>query len=378
MNTIPLLVPELPRAEALLPYLVRIDANRQYTNFGPLNQDFEDRIRSALSKPDLPVKVLTVANCTLGLELALQALGVGTGDRVLIPALTFVATATAVIRAGATPVFADVDPRSWSLTPDIARRAATEYSLKAVIPVSTYGCPLDSKEWDDFVAETGIPVVVDAAGAWGNQAVGHAFDVVYSFHATKSFGIGEGGAIASTNEGRLARIKQLSNFGIDTGRSVLTQIGTNAKLSEYHCAVGLAMFDRWDSLRKERIAHMTGYLMQLEARCPGLLFQDKPRDGIYPLLTVRLPDGVSAAGLQRRLSKEGIECRRWYCPPLYQHDALTGFPRMQSTATTEALGDSLLGVPYFLSMSRSQIERVADSLHRAISETMDSSGASSP
>lgn len=378
MNTIPLLVPELPRAEALLPYLVRIDANRQYTNFGPLNQDFEGRIRSALSKPDLPVKVLTVANCTLGLELALQALGVGAGDQVLIPALTFVATATAVIRVGATPVFADVDPGSWSLTSDIARRAAKEYSLKAVIPVSTYGCPLDAKEWDDFVADTEIPVVVDAAGAWGNQAVGRAFDVVYSFHATKSFGIGEGGAIASMNEGRLARIKQLSNFGIDTSRSVLTEIGTNAKLSEYHCAVGLAMFDRWEVMREARIAHMTGYLAQLKAGCPGLMFQDKPDDGVYPLLTVRLPMDVSASDVQRRLSSKGIECRRWYCPPLYQHDALAGFPRMHDMSTTEVLGDSLLGLPYFLSMSQSQIERVAESLHRAISEAMDSSGASNP
>jgi len=373
MTMIPLLVPDLPRAEELLPYLLRIDANKKYTNFGPLNRDFEERIGAILSKPGLPVNVLTVANCTLGLELALQALGVGRGDRVLVPALTFVATATAVIRIGATPVFADVDPDTWSLTPSIARRAAKEYGLKAAIPVSTYGCALDTDDWDDFVADTGISVVVDAAGAFGNQQVGRTFDVVYSFHATKSFGIGEGGAIASMDEKRLARIKQLSNFGIDTSRSVVTEIGTNAKLSEYHCAVGLAMFDRWDAMTSERIAHMSGYLSLLRVRCPWLVFQDKIREGIYPLLTVRLPDGVSASEVLLRLANEGIDCRRWYCPPLHRHDALVEFPHMREIPTVEALGDSLLGLPYFLSMSRTQMERVAESLSRVVANLTASS-----
>ncbi|MEO5559120.1 MAG: aminotransferase class I/II-fold pyridoxal phosphate-dependent enzyme [Dokdonella sp.] len=376
MNSIPLLIPELPRAEEVLPYLVRIDANRQYTNFGPLNREFEGRLSDALSRADQSVSVLTVANCTLGLELALQAMGVERGDRVLVPALTFVATATAVIRAGGIPVFADVDIDCWSLTPDIARRAAKEHSLKAVIPVSTYGCPLDTDGWDEFVEETGISVVVDAAGAWGNQLVGRSFDVVYSFHATKSFGIGEGGAVASTNKTRLDRIKRLCNFGIDTSLGTVTEIGTNAKLSEYHCAVGLAALDRWETTRKERVMHMSDYLARLQMLCPGLIYQDKPRDGVYPLLTIGLQAGNCASEILRILSSEGIECRRWYCPPLYQHDALAGFPRMHDTSIADALGNRLLGLPYFISMSGAQIDRVAVTLNEIILKDNRSSAIS--
>src|SRR4051812_30768581 len=121
MSAIPLLLPDLPDASAILPFLKQIDAARWYTNFGPLSRQLEASLASTFG--DEPPYVASVSNCTLGLELALSSLGLTPGGRVLVPALTFVASATAILRAGFQPILADVDPTNWMLTPDIARNS---------------------------------------------------------------------------------------------------------------------------------------------------------------------------------------------------------------------------------------------------------------
>ncbi|MEG0786980.1 MAG: DegT/DnrJ/EryC1/StrS family aminotransferase, partial [Comamonas sp.] len=118
---IPLLVPDMPSPQELLPWLERMHKARQYSNFGPLVQELEAEFSMRLDVEK--EQLVTVANATLGLELVLQALDLPTDSRVLLPAFTFVATATAVIRAGHQPVLADVDASTWMLTPEIARAA---------------------------------------------------------------------------------------------------------------------------------------------------------------------------------------------------------------------------------------------------------------
>ena len=137
MKKIPLLIPAMPTADAVLPYLHEVDRNLWYTNFGPLNRRFEAKILGDIAPGLGQENITTVSNCTVGLELALQSCGVGAGGRVLVPSLTFVATATAIVRAGMTPVFADIDAGSWCLTPEIAARVVS--SVDAVMPVSTFG-----------------------------------------------------------------------------------------------------------------------------------------------------------------------------------------------------------------------------------------------
>ena len=123
---IPLLVPDMPLAAEIAPYLARIDAARWYTNFGPLVRELEAalaaRMQAQAAAPG-PLHLVSVANCTVGLELGLQALGLPAGALVLLPSFTFVATATAVLRAGMLPAAADVDGASWLLTPALAREA---------------------------------------------------------------------------------------------------------------------------------------------------------------------------------------------------------------------------------------------------------------
>ena len=366
MDRIPLLQPSMPSTEALIPYLRRIEAARLYTNFGPLCREFERRLEDLLEPTRGPCRATTVANATLGLELSLMASGLRSGARVLIPAITFVATATAIQRSGMVPVIADVDPETWCLTPAIARQACASGRIDAVVPVATFGCALDPSEWDDHARAYDCRVIIDAAGAFGNQVPGTRSDVVYSFHATKAFGAGEGGAVVSSSEEHIARVRHLSNFGIDTRCGELIDIGTNGKMSEYHCAVALASFDRWKITCNERRALFSRYCAKLRRHCPTISWQRKDETGIYPLMPVLLPSSVQANQIADRLDNLGISTRRWYCPPLHLHPALRALPRAGSLAVSEQLGRRILGLPFFLGISDEQIDRVVDALSNAI------------
>lgn len=367
MKQIPLLVPRMPQAHKLTSYLQLIDQNQWYTNFGPLNSEFERRIIQDTATAFTADNVTTICNCTIGLELALQTLGLKPGAKVLIPSITFVATATAVVRCGFVPMFADVDPLTWVLTPEIARSALVDASLGAVMPVSTFGYAHDTRGWDEFLEETGVPVIIDAAGAYGNQLPGETTDVVYSFHATKSFGAAEGGVIISRNTRRIRKIRQLANFGIDTSTGLLADFGTNGKMSEYHCAVGLASFDEWEETKRARRKLYKSYLGHLAHHLKEATLQNKDPDGVYPLMPVALPRGINVEKTRLRLLDAGIETRRWYAPSLHTHPALNHFPTMSLPHALD-LGQRILGLPFFIGLSDEQIIYICVHLAEIIDE----------
>lgn len=368
MKRIPLLVPRMPKTDRLIAYLEQIDQNQWYTNFGPLSRELERKVIEDGSQ-DLGLEnITTVSNCTVGLELALQAFNLQPGARVLIPAITFVATATAVLRVGMVPVLSDIDPQTWVLTPEIAEEATRQGHIDAVMPVSTFGYAHDASAWDRFSEKTGIPVVIDAAGAYGNQGVGQLTDVVFSFHATKSFGAAEGGAVLSSSASRIKAIRRLANFGIDTANGQLCDVGTNAKMSEYHCAIGLASFDEWEETKRVRRGLFQRYQSLLHKACPELCHQAKDPNGIYPLMSVALPKGINAEQVQNELAKRAIETRRWYSPSLHVHPALESAPRANSLAVATDLGTRIIGLPFFMELSDAQMAYVCDSLKQVLAE----------
>lgn len=362
MTSIKLLVPELPKVEQILPYWQKIDENRWYTNFGPLVTDLENRLSQSFTAEPAQVHVVSMANGTCALQIALEALKLRKGGKVLVPALTFVATATAIIRAGHTPLISDVDKDNWLLTPKIARAMLAVSPFDAVMPVSTYGCPQNVMEWDLFTAETGIPVVVDAAGAWGNQSVGLTTKVAFSLHATKALGGGEGGFVASRHHSYAESVRSLSNFGIDARSGGLVfEAGENGKMSEYHAAVALAAMDNWPDVAKKRSELHQAYVAKLTAQIPSLVLQSKAVTGVYSLLVVLLPKGVSGQEVRTRLLAKDIETRRWYCPPLHGHPAFAAYAA-GALPLVDDLVERLLGLPFHLSLTAEDVDAVVDAL----------------
>ncbi|TYK71911.1 DegT/DnrJ/EryC1/StrS aminotransferase [Comamonas sp. Z3] len=367
----PLLVPDMPSPQELLPWLERMHAARHYSNFGPLVQELESALaqRFVLGSEQLT----TVANATQGLELVLQALDLQPGSRILLPAFTFVATATAVVRIGHQPVLADVNAQTWMLTPDIARSVCEHMRIDAVIPVATFGMPHDMRAWQQFERDTGLPVVIDAAAAYGSQWLqGVEGTLIFSLHTTKSLPAGEGGLVVSTRPGLAAKVRQLSNFGInldpdaDAPVGTLAGLGSNAKMSEYHAAIGLASLQKWEHhahKRKALQADLIHEIDQASGHCMTWQTQGAGGPLMAPtVLCARLPNALARAAVEQACQQARIMTRRWYQPLLQHIDVLQQRCVSLDTPNAEALAQTLLGLPFFLSITAEQRQRVCSAV----------------
>lgn len=355
-----LLVPDLPSADKLLPWLEQIDASRWYANFGPLSQLFEARVREDLIANHgggEGLRVVSTSTGTSALELSLEAYQLPRGSRVIVPALTFPATALAVLNCGHEPIIADVDSTSYALSIENVARLVDKYNAKAVIPVSVFGSSLDVKQWSDFATASGCKVLFDSAGAFGEQDVSDGIDVVYSFHATKALGIGEGGAVATFDSDFAERIYRLSNFGFKDGEIIL-QGGRNAKLSEYHAAVGMAQFERWPEKKKSRARLRGCYLDEFQGSEQILKAAPNETIAAPTLMVVELLD-MEAKVVSKALAAVGVESRQWYCPPLYRHPAFRSYSlKNEAYPNTERLCGRLLGLPFHTFMDSVDVAKV--------------------
>jgi dTDP-4-amino-4,6-dideoxygalactose transaminase len=370
--SVPLLIPDMPSAEEVLPWLREIDGARWYTNGGPLAREFEARLLDVMlrkfpSSAEGGLHAAVVSSGTTALELALSAMGIGKGQRVLLPALTFPATATAVRRSGATPVLVDVDPESWSLTPEVALAALESTQADLVLPVAAFGCPQPVEAWDSFVQSTGIRVLIDAAAAFGDQAVGRHTVVTFSLHATKPLGVGEGGLVVASAPGLVDRVRHLANFGFHHGTVEVS--GMNGKLSEYHAAVGLAQLARYGEVRSRRRRVWEYYRKELVGEPERVALQQVPWATLRSVMPVKVLSPGGAHPVARRLKEEGIETRRWYCPPLYAHPGFLGMERLgpggdTRLPVTEVLAESILGLPFHSFLSEDDVVHVCRALRR--------------
>lgn len=360
----------MPEPAAITPWLEEMHANRWYTNFGPLNRRFEKAMQAFFAEQGTPgLHVGTFSSATTGLELVLRAMQVPEGGKVLVPSLTFPATALAVKHAGLVPVLADVDPDSWELTPDIARRALAEQPFEAIMPVAAFGKPVPAEEWRDFQQETGVPVILDAAAVLGQQPVPEGVTAVFSLHATKPFGVGEGGLVVTSDEELLTRARSLSNFGFLGTAGVVQQAGTNAKFGEYYAAVGLAQLKRWSDVleRRKNVADM------YRARLAGLNNRIRMQAGAEKFVPAVLPIYIEGKGqeVHQAMANAAIQTRRWYLPLLHLHPALTdveiaGQREAEGLIAANRLAEGLVGLPFHAFLSENDIDKICKVLAETV------------
>jgi dTDP-4-amino-4,6-dideoxygalactose transaminase len=342
----------------LAPYLRRIDEARWYSNFGPLVREFE---ASLAARFEAKTHIVTVTNATLGLAMALRVRAPEPG-LCLIPAWTFVATAHAVKLAGHTPFLADVDAQSGALTPEIARAALKDGPLRAVIPVAPHGQPLDVRAWAAFEAETGVPVILDAAAGF-DSATDASAPLVVSLHATKALGVGEGGFFATQDAALAEAVRAQSVFGFSGSRDSAVA-AMNAKMSEYAAAVGLAALDHWPQTRSryQRAARMMRTTFTRDA---PLSFQAGwGAEWISAACAVQFR-GADADRVARALANEGIETRRWWERGVHRQPAFRATPKAGALNVTDQLAASTLGLPFSVDLNAEDIARIADAVKRA-------------
>ncbi|WP_426955161.1 DegT/DnrJ/EryC1/StrS family aminotransferase [Muricoccus radiodurans] len=360
---IPVARPLLPRAEALLPYLQEMDAARCYSNFGPLSRRLERRLAEQYGIA--AGSVVTVANATLGLTLALQAQRPRPGSLCLMPAWTFAASAHAAVLVGLRPHFLDVG-EDGALTPGAVERALASLPpgrVGAVMAVAPFGRPLEAAAWDALAARTGLPMVLDAAAGFDGLVPGRVPAVV-SLHATKILGAGEGGFVVSSDPAVLREVERRSNFGFAGGRNARVT-AMNAKMSEYAAAVALAGLDAWPDTRARLAGAAAAYRRALRG-VPGAALQEGfGTRWLSATAVVSLRGAPPLDALEEALAAEGIATRRWWPRGLHEEEAFSGFGH-EALPVTARLSATTLGLPFFTDMNLAEVERVGTALRRAL------------
>jgi dTDP-4-amino-4,6-dideoxygalactose transaminase len=356
---IPVLVPRLPSVEDLLPFLRRIDNTHIYSNYGPLWREFKSGLTAYLGSKtgQNNVGVTLTSSGTAALELALRYRAVSEARYCLLPAYTFIATAHAVVNAHFEPFFTDVDGHSLALTPQIAIEALRQMPERpgAVVVVSPFGGPPDVEGWESFELEHKIPVVFDAAAALtGITRVGRQ-PLCCSLHATKVFGIGEGGAILTTDQALTDQAMAMTGFGF-FGSARLSEVrGGNYRISEYTAAMGLAMLSAIDR-RVEKLRCVSKAYLDRFAELDLLTQEGCGTDWVTMTFNIILPERRLEQTLAQ-FDREQIQWRRWWGLGCHKHPAFASCSRTALPVTAN-LAPRVVGIPFFDDITLNQIDSV--------------------
>jgi dTDP-4-amino-4,6-dideoxygalactose transaminase len=321
---------------------------------GPNVRAFEEEAAAYLGVP----QTIGVANGTDALVLALDAMEIGPGDEVICPSFTFYATAEAIVRRGATPVFADIDPVTLNVdAEDVAARMTDR--TKAIMPVHLFGRPAPLGE----LAELGVPVVEDAAQAFGAAGVAQTgVASTFSFFPTKNlFCLGDGGLIA-VNDDELAERIRLLRFHGSKAKKDFHYVGYNSRLDELQAAVlrlFLEQLDAWNEARREAASRYADLGLGDVCELPA----DEPAH-VYHMFVVRSPerDRIAAA-----LMDAEIACASYYVTPMHLQPALRflGYREGDLPATEQASRENL-ALPLWAGIGADVQERVVTTVREAV------------
>lgn len=346
----------------LVPYLRDVDQSRWYSNFGRASQRLEALLAERYGLPSGGACV--TCNGTAALMGALMALDVARDTLCLTPSFTFAATPAAPAALGLIPHFLDVDEATWALDPDHVREviARSPTPVGVVIPVSPLGSPVDPEPWSRLQRDTGVPVLIDAAWAFDGTEISDVPTMI-SFHATKVFGVGEGGVVLCRDPAIPARLRLLSNFGFG-GRRSAQVLGLNFKMSEHTASIGLAQWDAWPETRAQTLIRMGRYIERLAAIDGVSLMPGFDGGWAGALCCVRLLRG-SGPDLVHRLDARNIEARQWWGEPCHTHPAFAPFPRGDMTAT-DRLASSVVGLPLWPDLPIDVVDEVCAEVAAAV------------
>ena len=302
----------MPPIEEYQQYIKKIWDSKCLTNDGPLLKELQIRLQEFLRLDYINL----VTNGTIALELALRALKIKEGEIITTP-FTFVATTSSIIWENCKPVFVDIDKETLCIDVDKIEKAITK-DTKAIIAVHVFGYPCNVEKIQEIADRHNLKVIYDGAHAFGSKykgksLLGYGDITTCSFHATKVYHTIEGGACISNKKEINEKIRALKNFGNVKGNYEI--VGTNAKMSEFNAAMGLANLKYIDEIIAERkeISELYDELLN------GIVERPKVIDGVeynYIYYTIILKDEAATLDIIRRLNENDINPRRYFYPSL--------------------------------------------------------------
>ncbi len=349
--------PDLSAAE----FRLAVDAllSSWISSTGTYVQQFQDRFAGFVGRRH----GIAVSNCTAALHLALTALGTGPGDEVILPDLTFAATANAVIHCGATPVIVDVDPVTWGLSRETVEPALTRRT-RAILPVHLYGRPVALTPILELAADRGLHVIEDCAEAIGARHAGRLAgsfgDVAcFSFFANKTITTGEGGMCLTDRPALAERIAELRDHGMARDRRYWHErVGYNYRMTNPQAAIGVAQLGRIEDILARNLCLEALYRTQM-AELPGIGFPPELPTGetVGVWLVCLLAPPAQRARMIEAARHAGIELRPFF-HPLSQMPPYRAFAR--DCPVSRALSNSGLNLPTSSSVDSGVIARLRD------------------
>jgi perosamine synthetase len=372
MQRIPVSGPWITQKE--VEYVTDAAANAWYRNANMYHERFEKAFAEYLGVR----YAMALPSCTSAIHLALLALEVGPGDEVIVPDITWIASAAPVTYVGATPVFADIDRETWCLSAKSFEQLITPRT-KAVIPVDLYG---GMPDWDaiiEIARAHKIAVIEDAAEAVGSvyhgaRAGSFGEAGVFSFHGSKTLTTGEGGLLATNREDIYKRASFLRDHGRPPGDRMFvnTQIAHKYKMSSLQAALGLAQLERVEELVTRKREIFSWYKAEL-SNVPGITLNAEPpgTTNSYWMNTVIVDRsyGLDKTALMQLLGDQGVDCRPFF-HPLSSLPAYRDFPEAGPAARRNTVAYEIsprgINLPSGLNLTPELVRRVCDTLRSVL------------
>jgi len=330
---------------------------------GPFTARFEAEFARAVGVPH----AITVSNGTVALHVAMHGLGIGPGDEVIVPTLTYIASVNTIVQTGAKPVFVDSRSSDWLIDPDEVESRITERT-KAIMAVHLYGAVSDMHALRKIASARGLLLIEDCAEALGatlaGRQAGALGDVAcFSFYGNKTVTTGEGGMVATHDAQLAARLRFLKNQGQDPERRYWhTELGFNYRMTNICAAIGLAQIERLPAIvaRKRVIAEMYRNLL---GNSP-VTFQEPSPEVVssHWLFSVLLPKGAERDRIARFLADHGVETR----PVFHCAHQMPMYLAREPYPQAEEISQRGISLPSFPGLSDSDIEEIADLLKASL------------
>ncbi|MBY0550362.1 MAG: DegT/DnrJ/EryC1/StrS family aminotransferase [Candidatus Obscuribacterales bacterium] len=321
---------------------------------------------------------VTMPSCTSAIHLSLAALGVGPGAEVIVPEITWIASAAPIHYLGATTVFADVDRKTWCLSAESFERAITERT-KAVVPVDLYGNMPDMDQIRAIAKKHNVHIVEDAAQAIGTEykgkrAGGFGDAGVFSFHGSKTLTTGEGGMLCTDSDDMLARIRVLRDHGRKPGDNLFwnTEIAYKYKMTSFQAAMGLGQLERVSELLTKKREIFQWYREGLQD-VEGITLNTDGENvfNTYWMVTIILDSslGLKKEEFGKMLGEKKIDSRPFFYPlsqlPAYAHlDSAKGAEQRNPVAYE--LSPYGINLPSALSLTRDQVQFVCETVRSIV------------
>ena len=299
-------------------------------------------------------RVVSVANCTLGIQ---GALSLSAAREWLVPDFTFAATGLSVLTAGKQLRVGDVSPLTWALDVEVAQSLPRK---TGIIPVMPFGAPIDLESWHGREH-----VIVDAAASLGTEpdlsGLPETWAVAFSLHATKVLPAGEGGLMVFGNLESARRFRAWTNFGF-SGQRVSAMAATNAKMSEVHAAYALSSLEGWSEekaqwQRAQTLARAVGTEESEPRRSAGIV-------GANPYWIIDCGSQEQRASVEWSCAANQIATRRWWPSLLSEMEPFRGIVERGLTQRAKNLCNVLLGLPMWRGLKEPEVDRIAAALHQ--------------